>query len=133
MKIFTKVSMLFLLVFLSGCAHHSGYYSGHSNNAAFGISVDSYLPYRSYSAYYDRDVYLQRPVKHKKYRDYKPHYDKRSYGKHDRYEHGHGKHESKRRDKKHNKYYAYKRNDKGKRGRVNRWNAPATRHDYNYR
>lgn len=86
MKILTKFSLLLLLLFLSGCAHHSGYYSGRSNAASYGVSVDAYLPYSSYSTYYDRDVYIQRPIK-RKYRVYQqPRYDRHYYGKQHKYQ-----------------------------------------------
>jgi len=130
-----KSITLLIVLFLSGCAHHSGYYSARSNSAALGISVDAYLPYRSYSNYYDHDVYLYKPQKHI-YRNSKPYFRKRDrydhrYDKQARYEQKHqSKYHQKRQNKKHNnRDYAYSKKGKGKRNHINRWNAPATRYD----
>ena len=135
MNILKKSITLLIVLFLSGCAHHSGYYSARSNSAAVGVSVDAYLPYRSYSNYYDHDVYLRRPDKHV-YRNSKPYfrkrdrYDHRYYDKQARNDHKHeSRYNYKRRNDKRDRNYAYSKKGKGKRNHVNRWNAPATRYD----
>jgi len=57
-----KLTILVSLLFLGGCAQHSGYYAGRSHSGAVGISIDSYIPFNSY---YERDTYYRRPVKYK--------------------------------------------------------------------
>lgn len=74
MKTSTKIIIPIALLFLAGCAHHggaySGYYSGYSDSAAYGVSVGDYAPY---PVYYDRRpvvVHQHRPVYKERYRPY---------------------------------------------------------------
>jgi len=103
----TKITVLVLLLFLGGCAQHSGYYAGRSHSGAVGISIDSYIPFRSY---YDRDVYHRRPSK-QKYHAYKPRYDEHYYDNRHHHDNRHkSKHYSKR---KHGKYdHGYERSSR---------------------
>lgn len=136
-KILKKSITLLIVLFLSGCAHHSGYYSTYSKNAALGVSVDSYLPYRSYSTYYDHDVYIHQPDRYI-YRNYQPYYRKhhkygRRYDRRARYDQKHqAKYHRNRHHGRNDRAYAYSKRRKGKRNHINRWSGPATRND-NYR
>ncbi len=86
MNILIKPSILLGVLLLSGCAHHSGYYTGHSKNVAFGLSVDSYLPHHR-TFYHDYDVYW--PDKYH-YKAYKPRHKKHNY---DKYHHHFDRHD----------------------------------------
>ena len=131
MNTLKKLTILVLLLFLAGCAHHSRYYSGRSGIGTVGIRVDNYNPY-----YQEYDVYLRRPVRYK-YSTYKPYYDAHSYNdKHRHYKKNHkydrsfNKHYSKRDYGKHKRGHEYER--KGKRERE--YARHAFKHDsYRYR
>jgi|GEM_PF-3426016 len=98
MNNFAKLTILVSILFLGGCAQHSGYYAGRSHSGAVGISVDSYIPFTSY---YDHDVYLRRPVKYKSHA-YNSRYDGHYYDNRHHHDNRHkSKHYSKRKPGKH--------------------------------
>jgi len=106
MNNFAKLTVLVLFLLLGGCAQHSGYYAGRSHSGGVGISIDSYIPFTSY---YEHDVYLRRPVKHK------PHAYNSGYNEHyydDRHHHHDNRYKSKHYSKrKHRKYDRASRHD----------------------
>jgi len=130
MNILAKSAILILILFLSGCAHHSGYYSGRSNFGAVGISVDARIPLYTYSRHYDHDVYRPRSIR-RKYRDYDSHHDSHRYGRHDyrhdRFNRYGKKHHSKHRYDQHYQDYSHRRR---KKGRDSHWGGRASRHNY---
>jgi len=104
-----KLTILVSLLFLGGCAQHSGYYAGRSHSGGVGISVDSYIPFNSY---YEHDTYHRRPVKHKSHA-YNSGYDAHYY-------------DNRHYDNRHkNKHYS-----KRKHGKYNHGNDRTSRHDY---
>lgn len=132
MNILAKSTVVIFLLFIGGCAHHSGYYAGRSHIGRVGISVDSYIPYNAYPVdpfYHDHNVYLRRPFK-RKYKAFKPRYDDYYYD-HNR---SFNKHYSRRDYGRQKRAYAYKRQGKGERGygrrRVGR---DSNRDSYRYR
>jgi len=127
MNILTKSGLLFLLLFLSGCAHHSGHYSGRSNHLAFGISIDNLLPplpplpIRPHTSFYSHDAYIHKPVVKHKYRGYKPH--KQYHSK----KHGYDHHNSGHQYERHARNDMHQRKGKNRKGRGNHWDRPSTR------
>ncbi len=101
MNILKKSSLLVLILLLSGCAHHSGYYSGHSDFGAVGISIDARIPLQAYSRHYQHDTYRPRSIR-RRHRNYNSHHDSRHY---DRY----GYYRSNRYGSKHGSNHSYDR------------------------
>jgi len=96
-----KLTILVSLLFLGGCAQHSGYYAGRSHSGGVGISIDSYIPFTSY---YEHDVYLRRPV------IYKSHAYNFGYGVHYYDNHHHdNRYENKHYSKRKHRNYGYGR------------------------
>jgi len=92
MNVLKKLTVLLILLFLSGCGHHPGYYSGR------GISVGAYIPFKSYSRHDNHDAYIERPRKHK-YRNYKPRKPRKR--RYDNHGHHYDKHYSRHNDYRH--------------------------------
>ncbi len=105
MNILEKSTILALFILLSGCAQHSGYYSGRSNIGVVGIGIDSYTSLPSYPVYYGRDNY-RRQYKRHKYFAYKPYYKGHGYfdGGHDE-RHEYTERYSKRKHKRYDRDY----------------------------
>ena len=139
MKILAKLTVLGLILFLSGCAHHYGSYARHSNGV-FGISVDAQIPIGSYPSRrrHRQNVYQQRPIyRDDRYsqHDRRQHYNKHHYDKqyHDSYKshRRHNQHYSDRRYDNHNRGHSRNRREKG---RYNYWDGKRSRYEtYNHR
>jgi hypothetical protein len=79
MRTSTKIIIPIALLFLAGCAHHgglySGYYSGYSDSAAYAVGVGNFAPY---PAYYDRPVVVHNHQRRPFYRhNHRPYYKNR--------------------------------------------------------